>query len=80
FEPFVRGAGVAPLDKGAGVPDTLMVCATRKAVQHPTGGLVRHICVHEGARVEAGQVLLAMDAPQARAPADGLVAQYLAAL
>ncbi|MGU8127945.1 biotin/lipoyl-binding protein, partial [Escherichia coli] len=58
----------------------LMVAGSRKAVQHPTGGLVRHIRVHEGERVEAGQVLLEMDATQARAQADGLFAQYLAAL
>ena len=57
-----------------------MVAGSRKAVQHPTGGLVRHIRVHEGERVEAGQVLLEMDATQARAQADGLFAQYLAAL
>ncbi|HHK2210645.1 TPA: HlyD family type I secretion periplasmic adaptor subunit [Pseudomonas aeruginosa] len=80
FVGFLLWAGLAPLDKGVGVSGTVMVAGSRKAVQHPTGGLVRHIRVHEGERVEAGQVLLEMDATQARAQADGLFAQYLAAL
>ena len=72
FVGFLLWAGLAPLDKGVGVSGTVMVAGSRKAVQHPTGGLVRHIRVHEGERVEAGQVLLEMDATQARAQADGL--------
>ncbi|HIE5710130.1 TPA: HlyD family type I secretion periplasmic adaptor subunit [Pseudomonas aeruginosa] len=80
FVGFLLWAGLAPLDKGVGVSGTVMVAGSRKAVQHPTGGLVRHIRVHEGERVEAGQVLLEMDATQARAQADGMFAQYLAAL
>lgn len=76
FVGFLLWAGLAPLDKGVGVSGTVMVAGSRKAVQHPTGGLVRHIRVHEGERVEAGQVLLEMDATQARAQADGLFAQY----
>ncbi len=38
-----------------------------KEVQHPTGGIVSELMVREGARVEAGDVLVRLDATEARA-------------
>ena len=38
-----------------------------KAVQHPTGGVVGEIAVHEGQRVAAGDLLLRLDATETRA-------------
>lgn len=45
----------------------LVVASSVKKVQHPTGGVVGELAVHDGDRVEAGQVLLRLDATQARA-------------
>ncbi|MGV8546558.1 hemolysin D, partial [Pseudomonas aeruginosa] len=71
FVCFVRWGGWAPLAKGVGGSGTVMVAGSRMAVRHPAGGLVRRTRVHEGGRLEAGQVLLEMDGTQARAQADG---------
>ncbi len=38
-----------------------------KKVQHPTGGIVSEILVHNGDTVEAGQVVMRLDDTQARA-------------
>jgi HlyD family secretion protein len=38
-----------------------------KKVQHPTGGVVGEILIHEGGRVEAGDIVLRLDATQTRA-------------
>ncbi|MDC7788028.1 HlyD family type I secretion periplasmic adaptor subunit [Rhodoplanes sp. TEM] len=45
----------------------LVVESHIKKVQHPTGGVVGEIRVREGARVGAGDVLIRLDATQARA-------------
>ncbi len=44
-----------------------VVDSNLKRVQHPTGGIVGEILVRDGARVEAGQVVLRLDATQTRA-------------
>jgi HlyD family secretion protein len=43
----------------------LVVDTSAKKVQHPTGGVVRELNVHEGDRVAEGQVLLRLDPTQA---------------
>lgn len=64
FIGFLSWVGLAPLGRGAGASDTVMVAGSRKAVQHPIGDLVRHTRMHEGERVETGQVPLEMGATQ----------------
>ncbi|WEX08521.1 HlyD family type I secretion periplasmic adaptor subunit [Chelativorans sp. AA-79] len=46
---------------------TFVVDSYVKKVQHPTGGVVGEILVHEGQRVEAGEVLIRLDATQTMA-------------
>lgn len=46
---------------------TVVVEANVKTVQHPTGGVVAEIRVREGELVDAGQVLIRLDATQLRA-------------
>jgi HlyD family secretion protein len=41
--------------------DTVVVESNVKKVQHPTGGVVGEILVHDGSAVEAGQVVMRLD-------------------
>ncbi|MDP4024011.1 HlyD family type I secretion periplasmic adaptor subunit [Methylobacterium sp. NEAU 140] len=51
-------------------PGQLVVESDVKKVQHPTGGVVGHLLVREGARVRAGDVLIRLDETQTRANLD----------
>ena len=48
-------------------PGSLVVRSSVKKVQHPTGGVVAEIDVHDGDRVKAGQVVIRLDDTVARA-------------
>jgi HlyD family type I secretion membrane fusion protein len=68
-------AALAPL-AGAIVADGVVkVEANRQAVQHLDGGLVKQILVMEGARVDAGEVLVRLDDTAAKANVEVLEAQ-----
>jgi protease secretion system membrane fusion protein len=58
FVIFLIWAVTAPLDQGTVVPGTVVVLGQRKAVQHPSGGVVEEIRVREGDEVQQGDVLL----------------------
>ena len=51
-------------------PGQLVVESEVKKVQHPTGGVVGELLVREGARVQAGDVLIRLDETQVRANLD----------
>lgn len=51
-------------------PGQLVVESDVKKVQHPTGGVVGQLLVREGARVQAGDVLIRLDETQVRANLD----------
>ena len=55
---FLAWACFAPIDAGVTVQGTVSVLGNRKAVQHPTGGVVQEILVKEGSEVKAGEVLV----------------------
>jgi HlyD family secretion protein len=66
----VLGGGwltLVPLAGAVVVPGTLVVQSNVKSIQHPTGGVVAEIAVHNGMRVSAGDLLVRLDATQARA-------------
>jgi HlyD family secretion protein len=46
---------------------TFVVESYVKTIQHPTGGVVGELLVHEGQQVKAGDVLIRLDATQVRA-------------
>ena len=48
-------------------PGTVVVRSNVKKVQHPTGGVVAEIDVHDGDQVKAGQVVIRLDSTVARA-------------
>jgi membrane fusion protein, type I secretion system len=56
-----------PLAGAVAVPGNLVVQSNVKAIQHPTGGVVAEIKVHNGMRVAAGDLLVRLDATQAQA-------------
>ncbi len=67
---LILAGGLAVLMPMAGavvVPGNLVVQSNVKAIQHPTGGVVAEIPVHDGQRIAAGDLLLRLDATQAQA-------------
>ena len=60
-------AVLMPMAGAVVVPGNLVVQSNVKAIQHPTGGVVAEIPVHNGQRVGAGDLLLRLDATQAQA-------------
>ena len=76
---FLVWASLAPLDQGVPLSGTVTVASSKKAIQHPTGGLVGEILVSEGDTVKAGQPLVKMNDIQARAQAEISRVQYFAA-
>ena len=67
---LVLGGGwtaLMPLAGAVVVPGNLVVQSNVKTIQHPTGGVVAEIPVHNGMRVNVGDLLLRLDATQAQA-------------
>jgi RND family efflux transporter MFP subunit len=61
FGAGVGGAAYAPIDKGIGMPGTIIVESKVKPVQHQRGGLVGKVHVGEGQEVKAGDLLVSLD-------------------
>lgn len=60
-------AALVPLAGAVVVPGNLVVQSNVKTIQHPTGGVVAEIAVRNGVHVNAGDLLLRLDATQAQA-------------
>lgn len=54
-------SALVPLASATLAAGTLEVSSYHKVVQHPDGGIIREILVHDGDRVTADQVLLVLD-------------------
>lgn len=67
FGGFGGWAATTELTGAVIAPGTLVVEGKAKSVQHPTGGVVAELAVQEGQQVEAGDVLIRLDATIARA-------------
>ena len=79
FGGFMAWAALAPLDKGVPLSGNVVVAGSRQVVQHPSGGVIEQLLVRDGDQVTAGQVLVRLDATQARAQYESLRVQYLTA-
>lgn len=79
FVGFGGWAAMAPLDSAAIAPGQIIVDGGRQKIQHLEGGTVLEMLVRDGDRVEQGQVLLRLDATQARASRSIVEATFLAA-
>jgi len=60
-------AMLVPLAGAVVVPGNLVVQSNVKTIQHPSGGVVAEIAVHNGQHVGGGDLLLRLDATQAQA-------------
>ena len=60
-------AAFVPLSGAVVVTGSLVVESSTKKVQHPTGGIVAEIPVRDGTHVNAGDLVLRLDATQVRA-------------
>jgi HlyD family secretion protein len=60
-------AMLMPLAGAVVVPGNLVVQSNVKTIQHPSGGVVAEIAVHNGQHVGNGDLLLRLDATQAQA-------------
>lgn len=58
-------SALAPLSSAVVAAGAVKVETDRKKIQHPEGGVVKEILVRSGTRVDAGQVLVRLDATKA---------------
>lgn len=56
----VCGAAFVPIDKGVGMPGTIIVETKTKAVQHQRGGTVASVLVAEGQQVRSGDLMVTL--------------------
>lgn len=68
-----------PLQTGAIAPGRVMTESNRKDIQHLEGGIIQEILVGDGDVVKAGQALVKLDATNAKARNEQVLAQYLTA-
>ncbi|WP_332686541.1 HlyD family type I secretion periplasmic adaptor subunit [Bosea sp. (in: a-proteobacteria)] len=80
FGIFGIWAGTVPLASAVIAPGVVKVLSQRRAVQHLEGGIVKTIFVHEGERVERGQLLARLDTTQIAASLGVLEAKLFADL
>lgn len=74
---FMIWACTMPLDAGVTMTGNVVVSGYRKAVQHPSGGVVRAINVVEGSHVRQGQVLLSVNPDETDATVTGLTQEFI---
>ena len=77
FVVLLGWAAFAPLDAAVPAQGVIAVSGNRQSVQHREGGVVTAINVKEGQRVNAGDVLIEMAAPDLRAQERALTSDYL---
>lgn len=80
FAVFMIWAFYAPLDAGVHVMGTVVVQGHRKAVQHPSGGVVQEIMVKEGAVVKQDDPLIRINPLGVQAELDSIELEYINAI
>ena len=61
FGAGLGSAAYAPIDKGVGVPGTIIIKSKLKPVQHQRGGVVARVHVSEGQDVKTGDLMVSLD-------------------
>ncbi|MES2634403.1 MAG: HlyD family type I secretion periplasmic adaptor subunit [Pseudomonadota bacterium] len=77
FGGFLLWAAFAPLDEGVPSQGMIAIDTKRKAVQHPSGGIVTQVLVGEGSRVKEGQLLMKLDEAATKANYESVRQHYL---
>ena len=77
FGVFMMWAIFAPIDSGVTAQGVVMVSGYRKALQHPTGGVVQEILVKEGQEVLEGEILIRVNPLKADAELTTAQLQYI---
>lgn len=80
FLVFLVWSVTAPIDSGAVMNGTVVVNGSRKAVQHPSGGVVEELLVHEGSQVRQGEVLVRINPLNIEANLRQAESEYINAL
>ncbi|WP_051341466.1 HlyD family type I secretion periplasmic adaptor subunit [Azospirillum halopraeferens] len=80
FGGMTAWASLAPLHSAVSAAGALAPETGRKVVRHPDGGEIAEVLVREGARVEAGAVLLRLDSTEAATRLEMLTGSWLDAL
>jgi len=74
---FLVWALTAPIGSGTPLPGTVVVSGYRKAVQHPTGGVVSEVRVTEGSKVRQGDILIRINPLETEATVANLEQEYI---
>lgn len=77
FVLFLGWAAFAPLDAAVVAPGVVVVSGARQTVQHRDGGIVSNILVEDGQRMEQGEILIELSAPEVLARKEALLSQVL---
>lgn len=75
FGLFLGWAAFAPLDAAVVAPGVVVVSGSRQTVQHREGGVIAHIHVTDGQRVQQGDALIELSAPEVLARKEALLSQ-----
>lgn len=77
FLAFIVWSTTAPLDGGVVMTGSVVVAGNRKAIQHPTGGVVQEIRVQEGTVVKQGDVVVKINPLNTEANLTSAELQYI---
>jgi HlyD family secretion protein len=77
FGLFLGWASFAPLDAAVVAPGVIVVSGSRQTLQHQDGGVVSKLLVEEGKRVQQGDILIELSAPEVTARKQALLSQQL---
>ena len=77
FVLFLGWAALARLDAAVQAPGVLVVSGEKQSVQHRDGGIIDRIAAHEGSRVNQGDVLITLSAPEVEAQERSLQSQWI---
>ncbi|HET9231271.1 MAG TPA: HlyD family type I secretion periplasmic adaptor subunit [Vitreimonas sp.] len=77
FVLFLGWAAFAPLDAAVVAPGVVVVSGARQTVQHRDGGIISNILIEDGQRVEQGEILIELSAPEVLARKEALLSQVL---
>lgn len=74
---FILWGSLMPIDSGVPAQGVIGIQSQRQSVQHPQGGVVKHLFVREGMAVAQGQQLLSLDNTQINADLQRAEQEYI---